>query len=105
MADINTIALSGRLTNEPDLHYINRNENSVAVCRFVLATTDPHKRTSFIPIIVWRNYAEAVANYVSKGQAVTVVGKIQSRQHKEKTRTFIEIHASEIKYGNKPKND
>lgn len=102
MADINNVVLSGRLTDEPQLHYINRNGESIAVCRFVLATEDGHGRTSFIPVIIWRNYAEAVANYVSKGQEVTVVGKLQSRQDKEKTRTFIEIHAQEVKYGAKP---
>lgn len=102
MADINSVVLSGRLTDEPKLHYVQRNtDESVAVCRFVLATEDTYGRTSFIPVIIWRHYAEAVANYVSKGQEVIVVGKIQSRQDKEKTRTFIEIHAQEVKFGAK----
>jgi single-stranded DNA-binding protein len=53
-------------------------------------------------VIVWRNYAEAVANFLKKGQEATVTGKIQSRQDKERKRTFIELHANEVKYGPKP---
>lgn len=99
------MVLSGRLTDEPKLHYIKKsNGENIAVCNFILATEDVHGRTSFIPVLVWRNYGESVANYVSKGQEVTVIGKIQSRENKEKTRTFIEIHASEVKYGAKPSN-
>jgi single stranded DNA-binding protein len=104
MADINNVVLSGRLTNDPELHYINKGNNSekVAVCRFTVATEDPFGKKSYIPIIIWRNYAEAVANYLIKGQEATVTGKVQSRQDKEKKRTFIELHASEVKYGPKP---
>lgn len=101
MADINNIVLSGRLTADPELHYIEKGQAQVAVCRFFLATEDPYGKTSFIPVIVWRNYAESVANYLSKGQEATIVGKIQSRQDKESKRTFIEIYANEVKYGPK----
>ncbi|OIJ09476.1 hypothetical protein BKP35_16345 [Anaerobacillus arseniciselenatis] len=98
---MNNIVLSGRLTADPELKYIDKGQSKVAVCRFFLATEDPYGKTSFIPIIVWRNYAEAVANYLTKGQEATVVGKIQSRQDKENNRTFIEIYANEVKYGPK----
>ncbi|MEC2074279.1 single-stranded DNA-binding protein [Alkalihalophilus marmarensis] len=102
MADINQLVLSGRLTSDPQLHYINRNNEKVAVCNFSIASEDPHGRTSFISIIVWRQYGEAAANYLESGQDVTIVGKLYSRKDPKSSRTFIEVHASEIKYGNKP---
>jgi single-stranded DNA-binding protein len=103
VADTNNVVLSGRLTDHPELHYIKKGSgNQVAVCRFTLATEDPFGKVSYIPVIVWRNYAEAVANFLERGQEATVTAKIQSRQDKETKRTFIELHASEVKCGPKP---
>ena len=101
MSDINTVVLSGRLTADPKLHYVKKGNEQVPVCNFSIASEDKYGRTSFIPVIVWRNYGESVANYIEKGQEVIVSGSIYSRHDAKTSRTFIELHANEVKYGNK----
>lgn len=108
MADINTIVLSGRLVANPDLHYVG--EPKVAVCRFSIASDRVYegkqgqKKTDFTTIIVWRAYGERCANNLSKGQEVTVSGKLQSRNIERSgiKYTVNEIHADHIKFGAKP---
>ncbi len=107
MIDINRVVLSGRLVADPTLHYT---EKQIAVCQFTIASSREYESkqgTDFIPIIVWRNYAERCANNLEKGQEVFVEGKLHSRtaNHKGSTRTFIEVHANQVKFGAKPKGD
>ncbi|WP_332633582.1 MULTISPECIES: single-stranded DNA-binding protein [Halalkalibacter] len=102
MSDINNLVLSGRLTDDPQLYYVKKGNEQVPVCNFSVASEDKFGRTSFIPVIVWRNYGESVANYLEKGQEVIVSGAIYSRKDKKTGRTFVEVHANEVKYGNKP---
>ncbi|MCM3715481.1 single-stranded DNA-binding protein [Alkalihalobacillus oceani] len=98
--DLNQIVISGRLTQEPVLHYVAKGENKIPVANFSIAT-DNFGKTSYIPIIVWQNYAESCANYLEKGQEVFVTGRLYSRVDTKSKRSFLEVHATLIKFGNK----
>lgn len=78
---MNTTNLIGRLTKEPDMKYT---PNGKAVTRFVLAVNRPFtnqdgdREADFIPCIAWGKLAENIANFVTKGSLVGIVGRIQT---------------------------
>lgn len=80
---MNSIVLVGRLATDPELKYI---PSGAAVCEFRLAVDRPFKNqsgereTDFFNVKVWRERAETVANYMSKGRLVAVQGRMEIRQ-------------------------
>ena len=81
---LNNVVLIGRLVRDPDMRYT---PNGVAVTTFTLAADRPftnsagEREADFIPIVVWRQLAEACANHLRKGRLVAVQGRIQTRQY------------------------
>ena len=79
---INKVILMGRLTRDPEVRY---SPAGVAVARFTLAVDrrfvkeGQERQTDFINIVAFRQTAEFVGKYFTKGQLVAVVGSIQSR--------------------------
>ena len=79
---LNRAILMGRLTKDPELRYTPSN---VAVTTFTLAVDrnfarqGEQRQTDFINIVAWRQTAEFVSKYFTKGQLVAVSGSIQTR--------------------------
>ncbi len=79
---MNSVALAGRLVADPELKYT---PSGVAVCSFRIAvdrrmkSETGEKQADFINVVAWRQSAEFVANYLTKGSLVGVEGSIQSR--------------------------
>lgn len=79
---LNTITLMGRLTKDPELRHTAQ---GTAVASFSLAVerdfapNGGSKETDFIDIVAWRQTAEFVDKYFSKGQLVAVTGRLQIR--------------------------
>ena len=75
---LNKVVLIGRLTKDPELKYTPSN---VAVTSFTLAVDRRFARqgeeraTDFINIVAWRNTAEFVAKYFTKGRPMAVMPK------------------------------
>ena len=78
---MNKVCLIGRITRDPELRYTSSNIPSV---RFTLAVNrtfqnqNGEREADFINIVAWRNQAENVKKYVSKGSLVAVEGRIQT---------------------------
>lgn len=99
---LNNCVLIGRLTKDPELRYT---PTGVAVCQFTLAVDNPYKneepKADFIPIVAWKQTAEASANYLKKGHKAAIVGRIQTRNYEnnEGRRIYVtEIHADNVKF-------
>lgn len=80
---LNRVILIGRLTRDPELRYT---PSGVAVAQFTLAVDRPYRQDSekeadFIPIVTWRQLAEACANHLRKGRLTAVEGRIQVRSY------------------------
>jgi single stranded DNA-binding protein len=80
----NISVLVGNLTDDPELRYT---PNGVAVANFRLAITARVKErdgswrngeTSFIPVNVWRETAENVAESLHKGNRAVVTGRLRT---------------------------
>ena len=96
---INSVMLSGRLTADPDL---KTTTTGVPVCTTRIAVDrgfGENKETDFFTIVFWKKQAETVCKYCSKGDKVTVIGKLQTRSYELKNgekRTVNEIRVDEL---------
>ncbi len=89
---LNKVVLIGRLTRDPELRYTT-NQN-IAVVTFTLAVNRPYSRdqqsgndtnnADFIQCTAWRNQAENVSKYITKGSLVAVDGRLQTRDYMDK---------------------
>ena len=76
--DVNTCALIGRLTKDPELR---TTPGGTAVTSFTIAVNRRYSKdvTDFIDVIAWRNTAEFICRYFTKGQRIAVTGSMQTR--------------------------
>lgn len=103
---LNKIVLMGRLTRDPELR---RTTSGTAVASFSLAVDRDfknketgEKETDFIDIVAWRNTAEFVSKYFSKGRMAVVEGRLQIRPWTDKDgnkRRSAEVVADNIYFG------
>ena len=102
---LNRIILMGRLTRDPELR---RTGSGTAVTSFSLAvdrdfkSQSGEKETDFIDIVAWRNTAEFVSKYFTKGRMAVVEGRLQIRDWTDKEgnkRRSAEVIADNIYFG------
>ncbi len=98
---LNKVILMGRLTRDPELRHT---QSDVSVASFTLAVDrgfrrdDNQQSADFINVVAWRNTAEFVSKWFSKGQLVAVSGRLQVRSYKDRdgnNRTATEVVADE----------
>jgi single-strand DNA-binding protein len=81
---INQSVLEGRITRDLELRYTG---NGIAVLNFNIAVDRPFKNqqgereTDFINVVAFRKTAETIKQYFSKGQGISIVGRIQTRNY------------------------
>ena len=80
---LNHITLMGRLTRDPELRYT---QSQTPVASFTLAVDRDfgsrdggEKQTDFIDCVAWRQTAEFVSKYFTKGSMAVVTGRLQIR--------------------------
>ena len=99
---LNKAILMGRLTRDPELR---STQSGISVVSFTLAVDRNYarqgekKQTDFIDIDAWRQTAEFVSKYFTKGMQVAVTGAIQTRNWEDKNgqkRVSVEVVADEV---------
>ena len=101
---LNHITIMGRLVADPE---IRRTGSGVAVTNFTIAcdrdfSSNGEKETDFVEIVCWRNTAEFVSKYFSKGRMAVVSGRLQIRSWNDKDgnkRRTAEIVADNVYFG------
>jgi single-strand DNA-binding protein len=102
---LNRIVIMGRLVRDPEMR---RTGSGTAVASFTLAVDrdfknqNGEKGTDFIDVVAWRNTAEYVSKYFSKGRMAVVTGRLQIRTYKDKdgnSRKATEIVADNVYIG------
>ena len=103
---LNQIVLMGRLTRDPELRY-TQSQTPVASFRIAVARDFPgrdggEKQTDFIDIVAWRQSAEFVSKFFTKGSLVIVTGRLQMRDWTDRDgnkRTSAEVVADRVMFG------
>ena len=103
---LNHITIMGRLTRDPELR---RTGSGTAVASFSVAVDrdfgkneNGEKETDFIDCVAWRNTAEFISKYASKGRMVVVSGRLQIRSWTDKDgnkRRTAEVVADNVYFG------
>ncbi len=106
---MNLLVLSGRVAAEPE-----EKETKVSgqkICRFPLAVKDTWSKKQrddgkdaamFVNVVLWGIQAENAMKYISKGQKITISGRLNIRHYKNKegkTVYITECIAATTEYG------
>lgn len=106
---LNHISIMGRITKDIELR---RTPTGVPVASFTLAVDrdfkekNGEKETDFIDCVAWRNTAEFVEKYFSKGRMAIVAGRLQIRSWTDKDgnkRRTAEVVADNVYFGDSKK--
>lgn len=103
---LNKIFIMGRLTRDPELR---RTQTGTPVASFSLAVDRDFKdkstgerTTDFIDVVAWRQTAEFVSRYFTKGRMAVVEGRLQIRDWTDKEggkRRSAEVVADNVYFG------
>ena len=106
MATENQVTIVGNLTRDPELRYT---PNGSALVKFGVAVSRRFKdeatgqwkdaETSFFDVTAWRQLAENIAESLTQGSRVVVVGRLRTNQWETaegEKRSKIEIEAEEV---------
>lgn len=104
MPNLNKVIIIGRLTADPELR---QTTSGVSVCRFKIAVDRRYKDsdgvypTDFIECQAWRNTAEFICKYFSKGKCIIVEGELQNNNYEKdgvKYYSYV-VLASNVSFG------
>ena len=101
----------GRLTRDPELR---RTGSGTSVTSFSLAcdrdfkSQSGEKETDFIEVVAWKNTAEFISKYFSKGRMAVVEGRLQIRDWTDKAgnkRTTAEVVADNVYFADSKRSE
>ncbi len=103
--NFNKVMFAGNLTRDPELRYTPANK---AVCNFTIAMNrgkDENKETTYIRIIAWEKTGLMCDQYLEKGSAVFIEGRLQIRKYDKEgvTHSVAEVVANNVQFLSKPK--
>ncbi len=105
MVSLNRVLLIGNLTRDPELRY-TPSGTPVANLRLAVNSTfkdqagQRKEETCFVTIVVWSRQAELCQQYLKKGRAVFVEGRLiyRSWEAEGKTRSTMEVRADRVQF-------
>lgn len=101
MASFNKVILIGNMCSDPEL---KQSTSGVSVCSFSIAVNRKMAKNGecdFINIQTWRQTAEFVAKYFTKGKPILVCGQLQTRSWTDNSgqkRYATEVVADEVSF-------
>ena len=103
---LNKVILMGRLTADPELR---QTPSGVSSCRFSVAVNRNYtsketgeRQTDFINVVAWRNTAEFVSRYFSKGKMIIVEGSLRNNNYTDKNGVkhySMDVQADNVSFG------
>ena len=101
---MNAVQILGRLTSNPELR---QTQGGIACCRFTIAVDRPfknkqtgEKESDFISCLAWRNTAEFIAKYWSKGKMIAVTGSLRTGSYKDKNHNDVTHYTTDVMVDN-----
>lgn len=100
---MNKVQLVGRLTKDPE---IKLTSNQTAYCNFTVAVDrrfkdkDGQRQSDFINCVAWKQTADFIKKYFSKGSRIGICGSIQTRNYeKDGQKVFVtEVLVDEVEF-------
>ena len=108
---LNRTIMMGRLTRDPELR---NTQAGIPVCSFSIAcdrgfkNANGERETDFFDCVAWRQTAEFVSRYFTKGRMTVVEGRLQNRDWTDKEgnkRRTTELIADNVYFGDSRPKD
>lgn len=96
---LNKVILMGRLTADPELR---QTPNGVSTCQITVAVDrrfaaqGQERQTDFITVVAWRQQAEFISRYFSKGRMIIVEGSLRTRTYDDKRYPDVRHYVMEV---------
>jgi len=101
---MNKVILVGRLTVDPELR---QTQSGVASCRFTVAIdrrfadkNTGERQADFIQCIAWRQTAEFISKYFSKGRWICVEGSLRNNNYQDKNHPDVTHYTMDVMVDN-----
>ena len=100
---MNKVILLGRLVADPELR---QTQTNISVASFRVAVNRPftkgaERQADFIDCVAWRNNADFLCKYFSKGKPILLEGRLQIRNYEDKQgqkRTAAEVVCDNVNF-------
>lgn len=101
---LNKVIIIGRLCADPEYRHTT---SGVSVCRIRVAVDRPYrkdaeKQADFIPVTCWRNTADFVTKFFSKGKMIIVEGALRNNDYTDAEGVkhySLEVLATNVSFG------
>lgn len=100
---INKAIIMGRLTAAPELR---QTTGGIACCQFTVAVNRDYapqgqeRQADFISVVAWRQTAEFISKYFSKGKMIAIDGELRTRTYDDRRYPDVKHYVTEV-YANK----
>nr|DAP56993.1 MAG TPA: Single strand binding protein [Caudoviricetes sp.] len=100
---INKAIIMGRLTADPEL---KQTQSGIACCQFTVAVNRDYapqgqeRQADFISVVAWRQTAEFISKYFSKGKMIAIDGELRTRTYDDRRYPDVKHYVTEV-YANK----
>lgn len=82
---VNSVVLVGRITKDIELRKTSTGKSVVSFTVAVNRRFGNQDQADFINCVAWNQTADFMANYLAKGNLISVEGRIQSRSYEDNT--------------------
>lgn len=96
---MNSVQIIGRLTADPELR---QTQSGVSTCRFTVAVNRKFKKQNgeydadFISCTAWRQTAEFVSKYFSKGKMIALTGTLRTGSYTDKNHSDVTHYTTDV---------
>lgn len=96
---MNNVTLLGRVSSDIDLR---KTQSGIAVCSFNVAINNGkdsngnERPADFIPCKAWRQTAEFISRYFSKGKMIALTGKFKTDKYQHRQYSDLTIYSSYV---------
>lgn len=96
---MNKVVLIGRLTADPELR---QTQSGIASCRFTVAVNRKFKNENgeydadFITCVAWRQTAEFISKYFSKGKMIALEGTLRTGSYTDKNHSDVTHYTTDV---------
>ena len=97
---MNKVILIGRLTADVDLR---QTQNNISTCRFTVAVNRKYKNeqtgeydADFVSCVAWRQTAEFISKYFSKGKMIAIEGTLRTGSYQDKNHTDVTHYTTDV---------
>lgn len=97
---MNKVVLIGRLSADPELR---QTQSGVSSCRFTVAVdrrfadkNTGERQADFITCIAWRQQAEFISRYFSKGKMIALEGTLRTGKYTDKNHSDVTHYTTDV---------